>query len=89
MEDTILYNDTLRNSKKDVLLLSMRKGWRKIKRRENVNMWIKKDVQPLLAQYPPLYIYVNLFFCLLLSFPSLRIIDYSQSFFVSRVKEDA
>jgi hypothetical protein len=28
------------------------------------------------------------FFCLLLSLPSLRIISYSQSFFVSRVKED-
>ncbi len=42
-------NDTdkkiiLHNTKKDVLLLSMRKGRRKIKRRGNVNMCIRKGV---------------------------------------------
>jgi hypothetical protein len=72
MKDTILYNDTLRKTKKDVLLLSMRKGWRKIKRRENVNMWIKKDVPSLLAQYPLLHIYVNLFFLSSPFFPVLE-----------------
>jgi hypothetical protein len=50
MKETILYNDRLLNTKEDVLLLSMRKGWRKIKRSGNVNMWIKKDVQSLLAR---------------------------------------
>jgi hypothetical protein len=72
MEDTILYNDTLCKTKKDVLLLSMRKEWRKIKRRENVNMWIKKNVQRLLAQYPLLYIYINLFF---LSSPFFTVLE--------------